>query len=392
MAATLPSTRSRMSAYLDKQLKTLKHANNPSTTIPLQSSPLFRLPRELRDQTYTHVFHLSSNPTPHFHIYDSVLTSSTYDPSTPTRRSHRAPARTALLRTSKLVCAAATEILYETTHFDLVILAGHARPHGVKCERTGAVVRLRDRTSLGTLAQCGALLRRIRHATLVIQLVGNPTPSAMRSAMGGGVNLRTLGIKFNIGHSVVVDVNAASVNGLTKLVLHPEGLEALDLVFAAFDAQLVPRVGRRVDIKVVGGPDRDGAIDQGIADLFSVLGLGVPQVGPGVAGGSPFVGEMREVRCLKRGALGGAVPAIRATPSAPRPQPVKRSAKEKCARGLGYAAMPWFVARHLVMHPVDLGSVMVLVFMAPVLVPCGVAKMIEEVLRRRAKGERLIAM
>ncbi|KAK3117425.1 hypothetical protein LTR53_001264 [Teratosphaeriaceae sp. CCFEE 6253] len=389
-----------MSAYLDKRLKPLKHANNPSTTSPPQSSPLFRLPRELRDQIYTHVFHPCSASHPHFHIYDCVLTSCTYDPSPPaTPRSTRALARTALLRTSKLVCAEATETLYETTYFDLVIVAGHARPHGVKCERTGAVVRLRDRTSLGTLAQCGALLRRIRHATLVIQPGRKPNPKryaervvAVLQAMGGGVNLRTLGIKFNIGHSVVVDVNAASVNGLTKLVLHPEGLEALDLVFAAFDAQLVPRVGRRVDIKVVGGPDRDGAIDQGIADLFSVLGLGVPQVGPGVAGGSPFVGETREVRCLKRGALGGAVPAIRATPPAPRPQPVKRSAKEKCARGLGYAVMPWFVARHLVMHPADLGSVMMLVFMAPVLVPCRVAKTIEEFLRRRAKGERLIAM
>ncbi|KAK5705091.1 hypothetical protein LTR97_002205 [Elasticomyces elasticus] len=213
-------------------------ATDPSPPICNQqtASPLFRLPRELRDQIWSNVLHASTDPTTaHFHIYgDTIIDSCTYDGEK--AMYHRSYAlRTALLRSCRAVYEDAVQVLYDETHFDLVVLAGLPRPYKVQ-DYAGRSRKLSDRHVLGSLQECEVQLRRIRHATLIVQPGRKPDAQkyeqgliAFVQALKGGAHLRTLRIYLNIGRTVTSYIGPEGIRTLkaatrvlaTQIILKP---------------------------------------------------------------------------------------------------------------------------------------------------------------------------
>ncbi|KAK4903172.1 hypothetical protein LTR27_000100 [Elasticomyces elasticus] len=220
-------TGAKLKHVLQRTKKILKLTNrrtsDPSPPLCNQqtSSPLFRLPRELRDQVWSNVLHASTHPTTaHFHIYgDTIIDSCTYDGEK--AMYHRSYAlRTALLRTCRAVYEDAVQVLYDETHFDLVVLAGLPRPYKVQ-DYAGRSRKLSDRHVLGSLQECEVLLRRIRHATLIIQPGRKPDAQkyeqrlvAFVQALDGGAHLRTLRIYLNIGRTVTSYIGPEGIRTL----------------------------------------------------------------------------------------------------------------------------------------------------------------------------------
>ncbi|KAK3643610.1 hypothetical protein LTR56_010120 [Elasticomyces elasticus] len=209
---------------------------SPSICNQQTASPLFHLPRELRDQIWSNVLHASTHPTTaHFHIYgDTIVDSCTYDGEK--AMYHRSYAlRTALLRSCRAVYEDAVQVLYDETHFDLVVLAGLPRPYKVQ-DYAGRSRKLSDRHVLGILQGCKVLLRRIRHATLIIQPGRKPDAQkyergliAFVQALDGGAHLRTLRIYLNIGRTVTSYIGPEGIRTLkaatrvlaTRIILKP---------------------------------------------------------------------------------------------------------------------------------------------------------------------------
>ncbi|EMC95184.1 hypothetical protein BAUCODRAFT_35177 [Baudoinia panamericana UAMH 10762] len=173
------------------------------------TSPLLSLPAELREQVWRHVLESPTGSEPaHFHIYDRVVDSCTYSSyeklNNDWLRRQRTPV-TSILRTCRVIYSEAIQILYDSTDFELVLLAGLPRPKHVsdgKRDRDN----LYHRNGLGRPEQCKHMLQRIRRATIVLQ--PGESPSAVRyqrrlqdffSAIDYGRHMEQLTVRINVG-------------------------------------------------------------------------------------------------------------------------------------------------------------------------------------------------
>lgn len=119
------------------------------------TSPLLRLPAELRLQIYAYVF--SGVPNPHFHVTEKVYPSCTY--SKPPRALEH-PVSAAILQVCRTVYFEAIEVLYARTTLKLVLFAGSAR--------CGYKHNVAEYPCLGDFEECG-MLSRIRRATIEVR-------------------------------------------------------------------------------------------------------------------------------------------------------------------------------------------------------------------------------
>ncbi|KAK3631172.1 hypothetical protein LTR56_014876 [Elasticomyces elasticus] len=369
---------SKLNHILQRTKKILKPTSrttsNPSPPPCNQqtASPLFRLPRELRDQIWSNVLHASTHPTTaHFHIYgDTIIDSCTYDGEK--AMYHRSYAlRTALLRTCRAVYEDAVQVLYDETHFDLVVLAGLPRPYKVQ-DYAGRSRKLSDRHVLGRLQECEVLLRRIRHATLIVQPGRKPDAQkyeqgllAFVQALAGGAQLRTLRIYLNIGRSVTGAVT-------------PDGLRTLKAATKILATQIVrkPSRERRTTVRrceSLAETDRDIGIARAIlSHVLEAEDRDDPL---------PFV--TKDDICLARG-LSSPDPSLHQLSSL---GVWERRAKEIGMGAFMVVTSPIWVPWLLVTEPKDGAMSALGVATAPVVVAI---LLCEKIRRRRVKGQRLI--
>ncbi|KAK5116349.1 hypothetical protein LTR62_007896 [Meristemomyces frigidus] len=168
-----------------------------------------KLPTELRAMIWGALLS-EFNKTPHFHIYDKVYDSCVVDPE-PVEQCRLDRRREGSNTSILLVCRRMNDeilpLLYNATHFEIVLLPGRALPVDIKhvdmtSHRIKTVVvvedNLRRRNSLGKLVQC-PMLKRIRHATVILQTGRHVNTENYRQrltdflhAIDNGVNLNTL--------------------------------------------------------------------------------------------------------------------------------------------------------------------------------------------------------
>lgn len=139
----------------------------PKTTHQQTESPLFRLPPELRQVIWEYA--LAPNECAdavHFHVYDDVYNSCTYDnpmtkykPTIAHRRRH--PTQMTLLMTCRGIHNEALQYLYDNTQFTLVLLPGIPGPRkNLQTRQCRWVDRVQD---------CRELFNRMRNITIVVQ-------------------------------------------------------------------------------------------------------------------------------------------------------------------------------------------------------------------------------
>ncbi|KAK5137271.1 hypothetical protein LTR08_000241 [Meristemomyces frigidus] len=197
----------------------------PASTIPgladQDDSRLFSLPLELRELIWELVLAPPPNAKPaHFHIYDDIWDSCTYEPQDLEARMHsprKAGLRSALLRTCSAIYSEAAQELYNNVQFELVLMAGHVRPDCVHDSEYGPGFHnnIEHRNRLGKLDQSILTFPRIRLATIVVQpCTAIPRVAAytkriskLLKALDYGSRTTQLTIKFNFAD----DTNVASV-------------------------------------------------------------------------------------------------------------------------------------------------------------------------------------
>ena len=185
----------------------------PSKAFKDQSlSLLCRLPLELREQIWVEVLRQPEGAKPaHFHIWDTVWDSCTYDPARikQSRRARKSCLTTASLRTCHAIHDEAVQMLYENAKFELVVLPGRARPEELVKNESPALIELRrnleKRNCVGRLAECGGLLRRIRYATVVVQAGRHPDMKLYRKhvakfleVIDWGKKLKYMCVRFDL--------------------------------------------------------------------------------------------------------------------------------------------------------------------------------------------------
>ena len=180
------------------------------------SSPLFQLPRELRDEIWAYVLTpLHKAKSAHFHIYDEVIDSCTYKADSMTGiygALGNEGQRCALLRTCHAIYNELVEQIYNGTHFELVLFGDRVRPDFIyywndEMPRVQMTVRSRDCNRLGKLSEC-SLFTRMRHVTIIVQPGALPRVPAytervasLLSALDHSKSMRTLSIRFNFATS-----------------------------------------------------------------------------------------------------------------------------------------------------------------------------------------------
>ena len=183
------------------------------------SSPLFQLPRELRDEIWAYALApLDNTRSAHFHIYDEVIDSCTYKADSMVGHSgalRKEGRRCALLRTCHAIYNESIGQLYDDVHFELVLFGGYVRPDFIyywndETPPARKHVHSRSRNRLGKLSEC-TLFKRLRQATIVVQPGALPKVSAyaervasLLNALDYGRSMRTLGIRFNFAHGTNV--------------------------------------------------------------------------------------------------------------------------------------------------------------------------------------------
>ncbi|KAK5120254.1 hypothetical protein LTR85_006460 [Meristemomyces frigidus] len=209
-------SRSTATKKLQRSMRKLfTRASPPSAPVPVNAqtaSPLFRLPLELRQQIWSLVLTRPADAAhPHFHIYDEIYDSRTHDPNSPALESHarQIAESTALLRTCQTIYSESVQYLYDSTEFELVLIPGRARPHYIAAtdtpSRAEVAWNIRQRNSLGKLANCSVQLQRIRRATIVVQPGHSPDVRAycrqihdFLAAIACGSKLKYLCLKLNL--------------------------------------------------------------------------------------------------------------------------------------------------------------------------------------------------
>ena len=190
------------------------------------NSPLFRLPLELRETIWEYALAVSdidaqeSETAPltrvHFHVFDKLVDCCSYERRyAEEHRRRKLALQTALLRTCWAVYHESVQLLYNTTHFDLVLLNGHPRPDGIYDEVSGKwLSRLR---TLGKLENCTPL-RRMRSVTVTVQPGKWPDIAAYEKriatflrSIDHGRQLKNLTIRFNFNVLTDWDTTAALI-------------------------------------------------------------------------------------------------------------------------------------------------------------------------------------
>lgn len=104
----------------------------------------------------------------HFHVYDKVYDFCTWSPCTDCRLSpayNRAwPTKLSLLLTCRAAYIEAVQFLYDQCKFELVLMAGFARPRA----------HIKGEQSVGRLQDCAALFGRMRKLTLRVSPGAKP--------------------------------------------------------------------------------------------------------------------------------------------------------------------------------------------------------------------------
>lgn len=199
----------------------------PAAPLP----PILCLPLELREQIWKEVLTRPEGAKPvHFHIYNKVYDSCTYDPRTAGPGPDRQQAvTTALLRTCHSIYDEAVQYLYDSAHFELVLLPGTARPSMIVPggHPSGQVSRknVEKRNCLGEISHCAELLRRVRRATVVLQPGAFPSVSPYRKrveaflqAIEYGEKLKELSIIFSV-HWETDSPQHSWIPGITRALL-----------------------------------------------------------------------------------------------------------------------------------------------------------------------------
>ncbi|TKA77646.1 hypothetical protein B0A55_04607 [Friedmanniomyces simplex] len=363
----------KLKLTVQRSARVLKRSDNQHATPPSPppydqqpSCALFRLPRELRDMIWTYTLHASTHSErAHFHIYDEIIDSCTYDAETDRYHRIHAP-RTAVLRTCRAVYEDAVQILYDYTSFDLVVLAGLPRPYKVH-DKEGRVKKLSDRYVLGKIGECTQLLERIRHATLIVQPGRKPDARKYErrlvrftKALGGGNYLRSLSIQIIIGRT-------------PQNMLSPEGIRAFTLATSALSTHLIaePETPRHTTIMI--GCVRNVVPTEFHAGLLKLQALAVASKAPRPDQMFQWDLIAHKCVCMKHGAYSES--AMQAASGGPR-QPMS---------GMEWVvlmvALPMFIPIMLVAEPMWTLKLAV----APVVLP------VKKVVRRRRKGQRLFS-
>ncbi|KAK3074743.1 hypothetical protein LTR53_002545 [Teratosphaeriaceae sp. CCFEE 6253] len=280
-----------------------------TTSLPTEpSSPLFRLPRELRDLIWAAVLFRppGSRRRAHFHIYKCVIDSCTYAPEL--NRERALALSTALLRTSKAIHDEAAQVLYADIKFELIVFAGLPRPLKAYCLVTpGAYSDLCDRNRFASIADF-RYWHLMRHVSLTLQPGrfphGNKYAKRVTSviqALRGGAHLRTLRIHFDVCRT-------------TLKPFHADTIKAFKLSIAALTKHIVAvdPAARSTTLALVDGLQaQDPGYEDRLAKLRAALGYQDAQpVATLTAVGGKAVG-----RCERRGAFGDPIWQAQAPPS-----------------------------------------------------------------------------
>jgi hypothetical protein len=211
-ATVPPSLEMRASGKRESQRQDGMPQANGDAPKPSSRHHLLNLPPELRERIWREALRSAApdDPKPaHFHVYDDVYDSCTYDPQSCDRS--KTPSIVSLLQTCRAIHNEAVPVLYESQHFQLVVCAGQARPDLItkhdNSEHDSASSNLRRRNCLGKLTgkTVATVFGRIRYATIIIQAGRQPNLDRyskriqiLSAALGQGVNLRLLDVCFNI--------------------------------------------------------------------------------------------------------------------------------------------------------------------------------------------------
>lgn len=193
-----------------------KKAVSPAAIHNESTSPLLRLPLELREKVWAYALApADESASPHFHIYDDVYDSCTYKARSPDDREQRTkPTQMSLLLTCRAIYYEALQHLYDQTHFTLVLFAGRPRPGRSLGGEEGFRALFADekipgpniaqRNRIGSLKDCKAVFARMRYVTAVIQPGSKPDTNmyttriaSFLAAIDYGTNLRYLSLHFN---------------------------------------------------------------------------------------------------------------------------------------------------------------------------------------------------
>ncbi|KAK5122152.1 hypothetical protein LTR85_004398 [Meristemomyces frigidus] len=195
------------------------------------TSPLFRLPLELREEIWAYTLAFPDDgKTVHFHIYAEVFDSCTYQAQMPASLVRRRAARhTALLRTCHAVHDETVQLLYDDRHFELVLFSGLPRPNKIATTRDKheGSRDLRERNCLGMINDC-AQLRRLRHATIIVQPGRFPKTTtyarrvtALLEALEFGQRMKSLDIRLNFAYGTgVTRPTQTIIKAFQPLALH----------------------------------------------------------------------------------------------------------------------------------------------------------------------------
>ncbi|KAK4548028.1 hypothetical protein LTR36_010748 [Oleoguttula mirabilis] len=369
-------TRPAASARLQRRMRKLfTHAALPSPPVAIQEqskSPFFRLPLELRQQIWEMVVTRPEDAKPaHFHVYDEVYDSCTYDPLSAAVESHarKVAEKTALLRTCQAIYAESVQYLYDSADFELVLLPGRARPERIYRDdgpsRKGLDHNLAKRNGpVGKLGDCGALLRRIRRATIIVQPGHSPDVKAYRrriedflAVIANGEKLRYLCVKLNVhaamdlhrqrGFEVMIDA-LKPLGQRTPQGPSGQCLEREVVLAPGVHSSALPTRGY------------DETFERGIDSLQLALGVPDEKVRYWCSTGRHYSRESeRREQCILRGASG----RLHWPPLRARPKWEKRR----------QAVEDW------------VGMAVCLTVALPVVAPMAVVKYVQ---RKRDKGER----
>lgn len=165
----------------------------------------------------------------HFHSYDTVYDSCTHAlPSLSSIQRRRHAVTTAIPRTCRAAHEENVQVLYDATHFGLVLFAGRARPGTLfACDNEGEDVEMagniESRNCLGPVADC-RLFERMSNVSLVLSPGENPILwlfcrrlRGLVDALQKGRNLRKLYIKFDLSLSMLAKPRRQGEFGMAVL-------------------------------------------------------------------------------------------------------------------------------------------------------------------------------
>lgn len=270
----------------------------PGLSAQQTTSPLFSLPLEIREW----IWQLALAPLPsarpaHFHIYDRVYTSCTYvnhDSSDGrVRLWNRVNGKQmSLLLTCHRICNEAKSILWETSEFTLVVLAGRARPW----------LNVNRRNNLGQLEDCKQLFQRMRTVNLVVQ--AGKIPNAPKFAARIAEVLRVL------DHGRRLTRLKLSFNFHQYMEMWDRNSQRKSTIVAAFEPLRehlrARRESSKLQLQIVVPSSSSGRSPDDLSTLHDFLGLPAPDTwGPvsRVERRLRWKGEPKDL-CQQRGAYG----------------------------------------------------------------------------------------